>query len=70
MDTIDVLIDAVNRFEGAVLIISHDIYFLSRTAKVYWAIAGGNSMQYGCLYVVSIYMCSLGSPHMFCVCIT
>jgi ATP-binding cassette subfamily F protein 3 len=38
MDTIDVLIRAVQEFKGAVLIISHDQYFLSNTVKEFWSI--------------------------------
>ena len=41
METIDVLIEAMNEFKGSVLAISHDQFFLSKTMKQYWAI--GNS---------------------------
>ena len=39
MDTIDVLIRAVNDFKGAVLIISHDQHFLSGCVREFWSIS-------------------------------
>jgi len=41
MDTIDELIKAVITFKGAVLLVSHDQYFLSKTCKQYWAVSSG-----------------------------
>jgi ATPase subunit of ABC transporter with duplicated ATPase domains len=36
-----VLIDAVRRFGGAVVIVSHDQFFLRATVDEYWAVARG-----------------------------
>ena len=41
LETIDVLIDALARFGGAVVVISHDQYFLRATVREYWAVARG-----------------------------
>lgn len=41
METIDALIEAVQGFEGAVVMVSHDQYFLSKVATEFWAVAGG-----------------------------
>ena len=36
-ETIEALIHALNSFNGGVLLVSHDQYFLSSVAKEYWA---------------------------------
>jgi len=41
METIDALIEAIKKFNGAVLMVSHDQYFLSQVAKEFWSVAGG-----------------------------
>lgn len=45
MSTIDSLLEAVNKFEGAVLIISHDQYFLNHFAKEFWAVASNGKVD-------------------------
>eukprot|EP00747_Dinoflagellata_sp_TGD_P067340 gnl/TRDRNA2_/TRDRNA2_155227_c0_seq1.p1 gnl/TRDRNA2_/TRDRNA2_155227_c0~~gnl/TRDRNA2_/TRDRNA2_155227_c0_seq1.p1 ORF type:complete len:175 (+),score=28.52 gnl/TRDRNA2_/TRDRNA2_155227_c0_seq1:29-526(+) len=41
METIDVLIEAINGFDGAVVMVSHDQYFLSKVATEFWSVSGG-----------------------------
>jgi ATP-binding cassette subfamily F protein 3 len=41
MHSVDLLIEALNRYEGSMIIISHDRHFISKTATVYWEIVNG-----------------------------
>jgi len=41
METIDALIEAIQSFEGSVVMVSHDQYFLSKVATEFWSVAGG-----------------------------
>jgi len=38
-EAIDALLDAVNRFAGAVIVVSHDQYFLKQAVNEFWAVA-------------------------------
>jgi ATP-binding cassette subfamily F protein 3 len=35
---VELLVQALNRYEGSMVIVSHDRYFISRTANVFWEI--------------------------------
>jgi ATP-binding cassette subfamily F protein 3 len=41
MHSVDLLIEALNRYEGSLIIVSHDRHFISRTANIYWEIIDG-----------------------------
>lgn len=41
MQSVELLIDALQQYEGSYILISHDRYFVSRTANKYWEIEGG-----------------------------
>jgi len=41
METIDALIEAIKNFDGAVVMVSHDQYFLSQVASEFWSVAAG-----------------------------
>merc|ERR1712056_157468 len=46
METIDALIDAIKKFEGAIVMVSHDQYFLSQCATEFWSVANGKVAVY------------------------
>jgi ATP-binding cassette subfamily F protein 3 len=41
METIDALINAVAEYKGGVIVVSHDLHFLSSVATSYWAVGNG-----------------------------
>ncbi len=41
MQSVELLIEALNKYEGTYILISHDRYFVSRTANKYWEIENG-----------------------------
>jgi ATP-binding cassette subfamily F protein 3 len=40
MHSVELLIEALNQYEGSFILVSHDRYFISRTANVFWEIVG------------------------------
>ncbi|CAE7219154.1 Abcf3 [Symbiodinium necroappetens] len=46
METIDALVDAIKEFHGAVVMVSHDQYFLSQVATEFWSVAAGKLCVY------------------------
>jgi ATP-binding cassette subfamily F protein 3 len=46
METIDVLIEAIHAYEGAVVIVSHDQFFLQSVGREFWALSGGHLNVY------------------------
>eukprot|EP00927_Polykrikos_kofoidii_P028195 TRINITY_DN2464_c2_g1_i1.p1 TRINITY_DN2464_c2_g1~~TRINITY_DN2464_c2_g1_i1.p1 ORF type:complete len:1300 (-),score=300.87 TRINITY_DN2464_c2_g1_i1:94-3939(-) len=43
METIDALIGAIQHYQGAVVMVSHDQYFLSQVAKEFWSVGNGKT---------------------------
>ncbi len=46
MQSVDLLIEALNQYEGTYILISHDRYFVSRTANKYWEIENGKVISF------------------------
>lgn len=45
-ETIDALLVALAKFQGAVLLVSHDQYFVSRAAEEIWTVREGKVTQF------------------------
>ncbi len=50
MQSVEMLIDALNKYKGTLIIVSHDRYFISRTANRIWNIEGGEIKDFDGTY--------------------
>ncbi len=50
MQSVELLIEALNQYEGSYILISHDRYFVSRTANKYWEIEDGKVNSFPGIY--------------------
>ncbi len=50
MQSVEMLIDALNKYKGTLIIVSHDRYFISRTANKIWNIEDGKINQFNGSY--------------------
>ncbi len=50
MNSVDMLIDALGKYEGSLVLVSHDRYFVSRTANKIWEIVDGEIKQFDGTY--------------------
>lgn len=41
MQSVELLIEALDQYEGTIILVSHDRYFVSRTANIFWEIEAG-----------------------------
>lgn len=46
MHSVGLLIDALNKYEGSILLVSHDRYFVSKTANKIWEIIDGEIKEF------------------------
>ncbi len=46
MQSVEMLIDALNKYKGTIIIVSHDRYFISRTANKIWNIEDGEIKEF------------------------
>ncbi|MGL6267307.1 MAG: ABC-F family ATP-binding cassette domain-containing protein, partial [Chitinophagaceae bacterium] len=46
MHSVDLLIEALNRYEGSYILVSHDRYFISKTANKIWSIEDGKISEF------------------------
>lgn len=46
MQSVELLIEALNQYEGTVLSVSHDRYFVSRIANIFWEIEDGKIISF------------------------
>jgi ATP-binding cassette subfamily F protein 3 len=50
MQSVEMLIDALNKYKGTIIIVSHDRYFISRTANKIWNIEQGEVKEFNGSY--------------------
>jgi len=48
VSAVEALADALDKFDGGVLLVSHDQYFVSRVAKTVWIVGDGKVVPCGC----------------------
>merc|ERR1712066_1153631 len=48
VSAVEALADAVEQFDGGIVLVSHDKYFVSRIAKTAWLVASGKVQPFGC----------------------
>merc|ERR1711968_358041 len=48
ISAVEALADAVEAFDGGVVLVSHDQYFVSRVAKTVWIVGDGQVRPCGC----------------------
>jgi ATP-binding cassette subfamily F protein 3 len=46
MHSVELLIEALNRYEGTIILVSHDRYFISKVANVFWEIINYQIREY------------------------
>lgn len=46
MHSVDLLADALDKYEGSLILVSHDRYFISRAANKIWEIVDGNIVEF------------------------
>src|SRR5580700_9621803 len=46
MQSVEMLIEALNKYKGTLIIVSHDRYFISRTANKIWNIEDGEIKEF------------------------
>lgn len=46
MHSVDLLIEALDRYEGSLILVSHDRYFISKTANKIWSIEDGQIVEF------------------------
>jgi len=44
--SVELLVEALNRYEGTIILVSHDRYFISKTANKIWEIADGHIKEF------------------------
>lgn len=50
MQSVEMLIDALNKYEGTLILVSHDRYFIKETANKIWWIEDGQIKEFACSY--------------------
>ena len=50
MNSVDMLIDALGKYEGSLVLVSHDRYFVSKTANKIWEIVDGEIKEFDGTY--------------------
>jgi len=46
MESIDALVQAVSDFQGGLVVVSHDQFFISKTCSELWVVGNGEAMRF------------------------
>ena len=54
MHSVDLLAEALDKYEGSLILVSHDRYFISKTANKIWEIVDGKIVEFKGGYTVRL----------------
>lgn len=46
MESIDALVEAIQSFQGGLMVVSHDQYFITNTCRELWVIGDGHATRF------------------------
>lgn len=46
MESIDALVEAIQSYQGGLMVVSHDQFFITNTCRELWVIGGGHATRF------------------------